>query len=309
MKILVTGGAGFIGSHIVDKYVELGHQVVVVDNLFTGFERFVNPKAKFYKIDIRDKKALEDLFIQEKFAVLNHHAAQMDVRKSVANPQFDAETNIIGLLNLLELGRKNGLQKIIFASTGGAVYGDAHLLPTPETYPCLPASPYGISKLASEFYLNFYARTYGLKYIALRYGNVYGPRQNPHGEAGVVAIFTQKLLNAQQPQITGDGKQFRDFIYVGDVVAANVAALDYQDNLLVNIGTAKGTTINELYEMIQKVCGTHYSKSYSPKRPGEQERSLLDITLAQQKLRWQPQVDLLLGLKLTADYFINEKIS
>lgn len=303
MKILVTGGAGFIGSHIVDKYIDLGHQVVVIDNLVTGFKKFINLKAKFYQVDICDREALENIFISEKPELINHHAAQMDVRKSVADPKFDAETNIIGFLNLLEAAKRNGAKKVIFASSGGAVYGDADELPTPETYPCHPASPYGISKLTSEYYLDFYAKVYGLNYIALRYGNVYGPRQNPHGEAGVVAIFMQKLLKGEQPKITGDGKQSRDFVYVEDVVNANVLALNFEENLLVNIGTSYGTAINELYGQIQIVCHTKMPKSYIPKRSGEQEVSLLDISLAKKEFNWQPKFDLITGLAKTATYF------
>jgi len=307
MKILVTGGAGFIGSHIVDKYIDLGHQVVVIDNLVTGFKKFINLKAKFYKVDICDREAVEKVFTSEKPELINHHAAQMDVRKSVADPKFDAETNIIGLLNLLQAGKTSGVKKVIFASTGGAVYGDTQVLPTPETYCCRPVSPYGISKLTSEHYLDFYANNYGTSYIALRYSNVYGPRQNPHGEAGVVAIFMQKLLKGEQPKITRDGKQSRDFVFVADVVAANIAALTYTENLIVNIGTGIGTSINELYDKIQAVCGTSFPKTYIPKRPGEQQVSVLDINLAKEKLNWQPISSLDDGLKLTADYFKNEK--
>ncbi|RJR30222.1 NAD-dependent epimerase/dehydratase family protein [Candidatus Microgenomates bacterium] len=306
MKILVTGGAGFIASHIVDKYLELGHDVVIIDNLFTGQKKFINPKVKFYEVDIRDQEKIASIFTQEKPEVLNHHAAQMDVRKSVTDPVFDANVNIIGLINLMENGKKNGLKKVVFASSGGAVYGDAEKLPTPESYPTRPASPYGISKLTSEYYLDFYSQTYGVSYVALRYGNVYGPRQNPHGEAGVVAIFAQKMLKSEQPIINGDGEQSRDFVFVADVVDANVKALDVMEPLKINIGTGKNTTINTIFDNLVRLTGTSFQKQHATAKKGEQKISLLDYSLATQKLNWQPKYSISEGLAQTVEYFKHE---
>jgi UDP-glucose 4-epimerase len=226
MKILVTGGAGFIGSHVVDAYLELGHEVVVVDNLSSGSIENLNPKAKFYKMDIRDSD-IEDLFKNEKPDIVNHHAAQMDVRKSVEDPIYDADVNIIGSLNLLQNCIRYGVKKFIFASTGGAIYGEQDYFPADEEHPTRPLSPYGVAKLTVEKYLYFYKEVHGLNYVVLRYANIYGPRQNPHGEAGVVAIFTSKMLKGEQPVINGDGFQTRDYTFVGDVVRANVLALNY----------------------------------------------------------------------------------
>ncbi|OGV07266.1 MAG: UDP-glucose 4-epimerase, partial [Ignavibacteria bacterium RIFOXYB2_FULL_36_7] len=224
MKILVTGGAGFIASHITDAFINEGHSVTVIDNLSTGFEKNVNPKAKFINADIGDTNLLQ-LFEKEKFDVVNHHAAQMDVRKSVADPAFDANTNIIGTINLLQCCIKTNVKKFMFASTGGAVYGEQNYFPADENHPTSPCSPYGISKLAVEKYLFFYKFQYNFNYTVLRYANIYGPRQNSKGEAGVVAIFTTKLLANEQPVINGTGKQTRDYVYVGDVVKANLTTL------------------------------------------------------------------------------------
>lgn len=306
MKILVTGGAGFIGSHIVDRYLKLGHSVVVVDNLSTGKQAQVSSQAIFYQVDIRDQTKIEEIFAREKPQVLNHHAAQMDVRKSVADPAFDAEVNLIGLLRLMEAARKNDVQKVLFASSGGAIYGDATELPTSEAYPTQPASPYGVAKLASEYYLHFYFQTYGIPYIALRYGNVYGPRQNPHGEAGVVAIFTQKLISQVQPLIYGDGEQSRDFVYVGDVVNANEFALSFEKAISLNVGTGKATTINQIYDELQKLTGSNMGKKYASAKPGEQRISVLNAAKAKRFLDWQPQTDLTQGLSQTVEYFQHE---
>ncbi len=307
MKILVTGGAGFIGSNIVDRYISLGHQVVIADDLSSGKKEFINPQAVFYQADIRDRARVSEIFEKERPVVLNHHAAQMEVRRSVAQPQFDAEVNIIGLLNLLEAGRLNGLKKVIFASSGGAVYGDAGVLPTSETYSARPVSPYGISKLTSEHYLWFYKLTYGIEAISLRYGNVYGPRQNPHGEAGVVAIFAQKMLKKEQPMINGDGEQSRDFVYVGDVVEANVAALSLNQTVSVNVGTGIATTINTIFDTLVRLTKASLKRQYAQEKPGEQRKSLSDIKLAGQLLSWKPQVSLQEGLTKTVEFFQNEK--
>ena len=224
MKILVTGGAGFIASQIADAFIDEGNDVFILDNLSTGFEKNVNPKATFIKKDIGDK-SLSELFEKEKFDVVNHHAAQMDVRRSVADPAFDANTNILGTINLLQNCIKTGVKKFMFASTGGAVYGEQEYYPADEKHPTSPLSPYGISKLAVEKYLFFYNAQYKLNYTILRYANIYGPRQNPFGEAGVVAIFSTKLLKNEQPVINGSGKQTRDYVFVGDVVKANLITL------------------------------------------------------------------------------------
>lgn len=304
MRILITGGAGFIGSQIVDTYIGLGHRVVVVDDLSSGKKEFINKKAKLYKIDIRDRKEVEKIIKKEKPQVINHHAAQISVRVSVEDPILDAEVNILGLLNLLEVGRKEGLKKIIFASSGGVVYGEAKLLPTPESYqPKLPLSPYGVTKLASEKYLHFYFLTYKIPYIALRYSNVYGPRQNPHGEAGVVAIFSLKLLKGQSPIINGSGKQTRDYVCVEDVVNANKSALTSGAVGCFNIGTGIETNVIEIYEGLKKVSEKNIPAKYGPEKKGEQKRSCLDISLAKKVLGWEPKVNLETGLRETVEYF------
>ena len=306
MRILVTGGAGFIGSHIVDAYLRLGHTVSIIDNLSSGREKFINPAAHFYKADISDPAAVADIFKREQPEALNHHAAQMEVRRSVSDPKFDAQVNILGLLNLMETGKNYGLKKIIFASSGGAIYGDADILPTPENYPVRPASPYGISKFTCELYLDFYAQTYKLPFVALRYGNVYGPRQNPHGEAGVVAIFTRKLLAGETPVINGDGEQARDFVFVTDVVNANVRALERTAKLQVNIGTSQKTTVNTIFHELVKLTGSMVGETHGPVKPGEQRVSVLKTELAKLKLNWTPQVTLTEGLARTVEYFKNE---
>lgn len=304
MKILVTGGAGFIASHIVDSYIRDNHEVVVVDDLSFGKKEFLNPKAGFYQADIRDKDRIEEIIAREKPQVINHHAAQISVRKSVEDPLFDAQINLCGLLCLIEAGRKNGLEKVIFASSGGVVYGEAGIIPTPESYtPLLPLSPYGVAKLASEYYLYFFRKIYGISYVALRYSNVYGPRQNPHGEAGVVAIFSRKLVQNKIPVINGDGLQTRDYIYVGDVVRANQAALSFKESGSFNIGTGKETDVVALFENIGKIMKTSVQAFHGEAKKGEQKRSCLNIGLAKEVLKWSPQTDLNTGLIQTVEYF------
>ncbi len=306
MKILITGGAGFIGSHIADKYIELGHEVVIVDSLITGKKEYINKKAVFYQVDITDQKKINEIFQKEKPEILNHHAAQMSVRSSVEDPIFDAQVNIIGFLNLLEAGRKNGLKKIIFASSGGVVYGDASILPTPEDYePKDPLSPYGVTKLAGEKYLYFYWKNYDISYVALRYANVYGPRQNPHGEAGVVAIFSQRLLKGDRPTINGTGKQTRDYIFVSDVVAANIEVLDNDYIGSLNIGTGMETDVNTIFAQLKALTKSNLKPIYGPPKMGEQQRSCLDIKSAKKNINWKPQVNLKQGLGFTVDYFQN----
>ena len=305
MKILVTGGAGFIASHVVDAFIEEGHDVVVLDNLITGNRDNLNPKAKFVELDIRDKK-VKELFAQEKFDVVNHHAAQMDVRKSVEDPQFDADVNVMGSLNLLEQCKKNNVKQFMFSSTGGAIYGEQDYFPADEKHPQRPLSPYGITKLSLEKYLFYYKEIHGLNYFILRYANIYGPRQNPHGEAGVVAIFSQRMLKDDQPVINGDGKQTRDYVYVGDVVRANVAALGREESDVVNIGTGKETDVNELFRKIREYTGkTDIPEEHVEAKAGEQRRSVIDNSKARQQLGWQPQVELAEGLQKTVEFFQN----
>lgn len=304
MKIIVTGGAGFIGSHIVDKYIKLGHEVYIIDNLSTGKKENINPKADFYSFDIRDEDKIVSFFEKVKPDLLNHHAAQLDVRKSVADPVYDAEVNIIGLLNLLEAGRKNGLKKVIFASSGGVVYGDAQIIPTAEDYqPLTPVSPYGVAKLASENYLYYYFKACKLPFIALRYGNVYGPRQDPYGEAGVVAIFTEKLLRGEQPIINGDGKQTRDYVFVDDVVSANILSLDSPFIGSVNIGTGIESDVNSIFHLLVKLTGSKALEKHGYPKIGEQRRSVLNIAHAKKLLNWYPKFNLSEGMKKTVDFF------
>lgn len=302
MKILVTGGAGFIGSHVVDAYINDGHSVTVIDNLSMGNLKNVNPKARFIKMDIRDEK-IKDVFQEEKFEIVNHHAAQMDVRKSVEDPIYDASVNILGVLNLLENCKNNGVRKFVFASTGGAIYGEQDYFPADEEHPLRPLSPYGITKLATEKYLYYYENVYGLRYVILRYANVYGPRQNPHGEAGVVAIFTKKMLEGQQPQINGDGKQTRDYVYVEDVVKANLLALNYDKSEIFNIGTGIETDVNTLFHKIRSYTGSNCEEFHAPPKKGEQLRSVLDYSKIKKELGWEPKIKIEEGLKLTVEFF------
>ena len=303
MKILITGGAGFIASHITDACVNKGYQVVIIDNLSSGKRKYLNPKAVFYKVDIRNREAIDKIFRKEKPQILNHHAAQISVRNSVDNPLNDAEINLLGLLNLLEAG-KPYLKKVIFASSGGVVYGEADKMPTPEDYiPLCPLSPYGVAKLAGEYYLNYYQKNFGITGVSLRYSNVYGPRQNPHGEAGVVAIFSKKMLKGEAPVINGDGLQTRDYVYVGDVVSANQLALAKDVSGPFNIGTGMETNVVGIWQKIAKITGTDIQAVHGLAKPGEQKRSVLQNHLAWGKLAWQPLVDLDSGLKETVKFF------
>jgi len=302
MKILVTGGAGFIGSNIVDALIEDGHEVVVVDNLYMGRLQNIHPRAKFYLLDIRSPE-LEKVFAIEKFDLVSHQAAQMDVRRSVQDPIFDAQVNILGTINLLQNCVKYGVKKIIFASTGGAVYGEQDYFPADEEHPTRPISPYGITKLTVEKYLYFYYLTYGLPYVSLRYANVYGPRQNPYGEAGVIAIFTQKLLSGGQPIINGDGTQTRDFVYVGDVVRAHLLAMEYDRSDIFNVGTGSETDVNTIFFKLREIVGRDVPEKHGPPKEGEQQRSVLDYSKAKRLLGWEPQIDLDRGLRLTVEYF------
>ena len=302
MKILVTGGAGFIGSHIVDAFLNLGHTVVVVDNLYTGRLENLNTKAKFYLMDISTKE-IKKVFQQENFDVVCHHAAQMDVRKSVADPIFDAGINVLGTLNLLQNCVRFSVKSLLFASTGGAIYGKQENFPCDEDHPVQPVSPYGITKLTVEKYLHFYSTEYKINYIILRYANVYGPRQNPQGEAGVVAIFCNKLLSGKQPIINGDGKQTRDYVYVEDVVKANVLGLSSDKNGIFNIGTGIETDVNELFDKLNTYTGEKVKRVHGPPMPGEQSRSVISFKKAEKILSWKPEVTIDTGLKITLDFF------
>ena len=302
MNILVTGGAGFIGSHIVNTYIEAGHNVTVIDNLSSGEMRFLNPKAKFYEMDILSPDVSEVLK-SEKINAINHHAAQISVSDSVANPLFDANANIIGTLQLIQSAVSLGVEKFIFASTGGAMYGEQVSFPASEEHPCHPLSPYGISKLSAENYIRYFNEQYGLSTTVLRYSNVFGPHQNPHGEAGVIAIFCQKLVKEQRPLICGDGEQTRDFISVRDVARANLIALEPACTGTFNVGTGIETSVNVLTEKLLKVSGKNISAEYGSARSGEQRRSSIDAKKFQHDFNWKPEVSIEQGLIETYDFF------
>ncbi|MBI3757124.1 MAG: NAD-dependent epimerase/dehydratase family protein [Deltaproteobacteria bacterium] len=302
MRILVTGGAGFIGSHVTDAYIAAGHEVFVVDDLSTGKRENLNPRAHFFYADILDL-SVRKLIAAEKIDVVNHHAAQMDVRRSVADPLFDARVNLLGMLNVLEGAREGKVKKIIFSSSGGTVYGEQEVCPADEHHVTKPICPYGVSKRAGEHYLYFYSVEYGIPYVALRYANIYGPRQDPHGEAGVVAIFTLRLLAGDQPVINGDGKQTRDYVFVTDVARANVAALQVDYCGPINIGTSIETDVNQLFQHLRTLTASALPEMHGPAKPGEQRRSVLAWNRAQEVLGWQPEVGLKEGLRQTVDFF------
>ncbi|HDP70349.1 MAG TPA: NAD-dependent epimerase/dehydratase family protein [Actinobacteria bacterium] len=304
MKILVTGGAGFIGSHIVDAHIKKGEEVVVVDNISTGFRKNINSKAKFYEISVTDK-ALSKIFDKEKPDIVNHHAAQIDVRKSVQDVFFDVKQNVLGSLNVIENCVKHDVKKLIYASTGGALYGEVKNPPADENSPILPVSNYGASKYAVEVYLSVYAKLYGLNYTILRYANVYGPRQNPFGEAGVVAIFIRQLLANEQPTIFGDGSKTRDYISIFDVVEANVISLTKGENEAYNIGTGIETSDKEIFDFIVKEIGVEIEPKHAPVRPGEVNHISLDSAKAKMELGWEPKVFLDEGVAETVTYFKN----
>ena len=306
MNILVTGGAGFIGSHIVDAYIRNGHNVIIIDNMSTGVREFINPAAVFYEMDITDDR-ISEVFREHKIDIVNHHAAQIDLRKSVQSPMFDIDVNIKGSVNLLENAVKNGAKKFIFASTGGAIYGDPEYIPADESHPTRPSSPYGINKLCVEKYLYYYKHVYGLNYTILRYANVYGPRQNPHGECGVIAIFTEKILNGVEPLINGDGLQTRDYVYITDVVNANVLVLNSDESTVYNIGTSHETDVNYIFQKINYYAGTDFTERHGPAKLGEQRRSVLSYEKIGNELGWKPETDIETGLKMTIEYFKNNK--
>ncbi len=302
MKVLVTGGAGFIGSHVVDRLVEEGHNVVVVDNLSTGKRKNVNRAASLYKIDIQSWR-LERVFRNERPNVVLHLAAQMNVRRSVAEPVFDAQVNILGTMHVLQQAVQHGARKVIFASSGGAIYGEQETFPASESHTTNPMSPYGISKLCGEHYLSYYHRISGIQVVSLRYANVYGPRQDPEGEAGVVSIFIQKMLNGEQPVINGNGRQTRDFVFVEDVAEASLAAMGQESQGVFNVGTGGETSVNELFRVLVELTGSTCKEVHGPAQKGEQMRSAIDPAKIKQVLGWEQKVDLREGLKRTVAYF------
>lgn len=307
VRILVTGGAGFIGSHIVDRFLALGHEVAIVDDLSTGHRQNLNSKARFYEMDIRRGPEVARIFEEFRPEIVDHHAAQMSVPASVDDPVHDAEINLIGLLHLLEAGRKNDMKKMIFASSGGTVYGEPPDLPCRENHMPLPASPYGIAKHTTEHYLGWYAAQHGIEYTALRYSNVYGPRQLPHGEAGVVAIFFLAILQGKSPTIFGDGKFVRDYVFVSDVVNANEAALSKGRNDAMNIGTSVPTDTNQLYDAIARTANWTKPANYAPPRRGDVRANYLAIDHAKQSLGWSPRTSLPEGLRETFEFFRDRK--
>ncbi|HHY94784.1 MAG TPA: SDR family oxidoreductase [Firmicutes bacterium] len=299
-RVLVTGGAGFIGSHLADGLLALGHEVAVVDNLSTGRREQVPAGSRFYEVDIRESDPLGRLFASFRPRVVYHLAAQTSVRRSTEDPAGDASVNVLGTINVLSAAVKAGVERVVYVSSGGAIYGEPEVLPVREDHPVRPLSPYGLSKYVGEEYLGLYRQTYGLSYSVLRYPNVYGPRQDPHGEAGVVAIFTQALLEGRQPVIFGDGLQTRDYVYVGDIVAASLLCLEKGEGGTYNLGWGQEVTVVDLLAQLQKVLGTAITPRHDPPRPGEVRRICLDAGRARAELGWQPAVGLPEGLELTA---------
>ncbi len=300
--ICVTGGAGFIGSHVAEALVHAGHRVLIVDDLSTGRKENVPEGATLHVLDIRSQEAAE-LLVRERVEILVHHAAQMDVRRSVEDPRLDADVNVLGTLNLLEAARRGDVRQVIFASTGGAIYGEQEAFPADEDHPARPVSPYGVSKLAGERYLYYYHHEHGLHATCLRYANVYGPRQNPHGEAGVVAIFMERILSGGRPVINGDGLQTRDYVWVGDVVAANLATLGAEGFRIYNVGTGIETDVVTLYGKIREALGGGPEPVHGPAKPGEQRRSVIDSSRIARELGVRVATPLAEGLSRTADWF------
>jgi UDP-glucose 4-epimerase len=305
MQTLVTGGAGFIGSNIVDALLERGDQVTVVDNISTGrrenLTQALERGAELVEADIRDAEAMRELFARVKPEAVFHLAAQIDVRHSMADPAADARINVEGTINVLAASHEAGVKRFVNTSTGGAIYGEGQILPAPEDHPVAPEAPYGMSKFCAENYAAIYRRMHDLSTVSLRYGNVYGPRQDPLGEAGVIAIFCGKLLEGGQPIVYGDGKQTRDYVYVGDVVAANLAAIETDGPGPYNIGTGREVTVLEIIEVLSELAGTPFEARFEPARPGEVRHIALDTTRAREDLGWRARVDLNEGLRLTLD--------
>jgi UDP-glucose 4-epimerase len=305
MKVLVTGGAGFIASHVTDAYIAQGHDVAVVDDLSRGSEKNINPKARFYRGDILDRAFLEQVFEMEKPVLINHHAAQMDVRRGVKEPIFDASVNILGSLNLLELAVQYKVKRIVYISSAGAGYGEPKRLPVLEEDPINPITPYGISKHTVEHYLYTFSFLYGLQYVVLRYGNVYGPRQNSQGEAGVFAIFCEQMLAGIQPVMYGNGKKWRDYVYIDDVVRANIAALNHGQGEMFNIGNGVPTTDYEVFALVRDMLGKKIEPNYTSVRPGEIEKIVLDVSKAARILGWKPEIPIAEGAKRTVEFFFS----
>lgn len=305
MKILVTGGAGFIASHLVDRLITDGHQVVVVDNLSAGQRENINPKAVFYEVDICNARALEEVFKKENPEMVDHHAAHVNVRKSVEMPVYDATVNILGSLNICELSRKYNVKKLVYISTGGAVYGEPKDLPVPETCTIDPLSQYGVSKHTVEHYLAIFYRLHGLNFTVLRYPNVYGPRQSPHGEAGVIAIFSELMIQNKRPTIFGDGTKTRDYVFVSDVVAANVIVMNDKigSGEIYNLGWGREITDLEVFETVRKALSSRVEPVFDQKRPGEIDHITLDSSKATRVLGWRPKVIFEEGVKLSVAYY------
>ncbi len=309
MKILVTGGAGFIGSNIVDEYIRNDHDVVIVDSLETGRVSNINPRAKFYKMDIRDPR-LEEIFEKERPQVVNHHAAQMDVRRSVRDPKYDADVNVLGAINVLELARKYDVNRVIYSSSGGTVYGEPVYLPCDEKHPIRPICPYGATKYIFEVYLDMYQSMYGLDFTVFRYPNIYGPRQDPHGEAGVVAIFAGQMLRKDAIIINGDGKQERDFVFVEDIARANLLATETQNGSGVfNLGSGIPTDVNEIFSTLKTITDYPEKSQHGPAKLGETRTIYLTFDKAREELGWKPGVSLEEGLRKTVAYFQEKEVS
>lgn len=302
MKVLVTGGAGFVGSHVCDRLAQDGHELIILDDLSTGHVEQVHPAARFYQLEL-DSPWVNELFSVERPEAVVHHAAQASVRRSVADPVFDARVNVLGTIVLLQASLRHHVRRFVLASTGGAIYGEASVVPTPEDYPAVPVSPYGASKLAAELMLATFRAMSSLSYAALRYSNVYGPRQDPEGEAGVVAIFSRQLLAGAEAIITGDGEQTRDFVYVADVAEANALALSSVAVGAFNVGTGTETSINEIFRILRDLTASRQPERHGPPKPGEQRRSAVDPTRIGREIGWRPKTALRDGLESTVAYF------
>ncbi len=307
MKIIVTGGAGFIGSHVADLYIKEGHEVLIIDNLSSGRKENINEKAHFEEVDIRDYESVKRIFSSFKPDIINHHAAQISVVYSMHNPKTDVEINVKGTLNLLELASEFKIKKFIFASTGGALYGEPEYLPADEQHPIFPLAPYGVNKQSAEHFVRIYAQTRKFDYVILRYANVYGPRQDPFGEAGVVAIFTERMLENKDCFIYGTGEQKRDFVFVSDVARANLMALNsrLKENIkpIFNIGTSKTTSVNQIFKTLARLTGYEKKPVYKPQREGEVFEISLNYEKAKRFFGWEPEYEIEKGLSITVNWF------